>query len=892
MRKYIILLLALCLQLAARGQTAYYWFDNDRGSLQTATMTDGRLTVEVDLGGLTESLHALHIQVADGDGMLSAPVTRRFLKVPQTEGIDHVTLLCMIDGTLFSQEQVAMTGHQAGTIIDVSSLSQGLHQLLVLAVTPSGAVTPSYSTFFFRAPLESEVAAMRLYYTIDGDALQQQEAPRMADGFHIDVDVSTLSDGLHRLTYFLSNGVENTTTVHSAFFWKTPLGGNGITKYEYWLNDDDTDTQTVTLSERVTPLQLMQLLPVPSVPVRSSCFEFRVEQGQPVVYAKNDFHLRFTDVAGRFSMLSRQYVDESVRQEVTDATVLERNKTVSVAAPASNAIHWFTLQAEPGDSLRLQLSRAATLQLFAPSGAEVFSAQGASATSGAGIHAEENGTYYVALHDATATASTLNLTYEHIDRYAVLRQDIATVGNGGPSTITFYGNGFDELQSVELVQGTATIAAAETEADSKATVSVKWDFADVPLGQYMAVFHFADGDVTVENCISVEEPVPVSVSGKASYASLFLVSQGNTYNYKVKNHGNMTAYDMPMQLSVYATAPELLDRVSVDGTELTSFTVAETLPEGYVYGRCYVVKRSLRPNTAEPLAVKVMTSATGGIFVDMDGVGGPSEAVASLDPNDIYGYQDGEGDKTVRDGRVDVWYTIEFENDPAFATAPAHDIYVTDVLSPDLFDLSTFTPTRIKIGDREEVLSGEKNGVFTFTLQPRINAVAQVEWTLNETTGEVVWHISSLDPMTMEPATYVLDGVLPVNTDGQGIGQLSFDIQLKPNLPNGTEVPNKAVIVFDGNDPIETPTWTNVIESDVVAGDANGNGGVDIGDAVTIVNYLVGKESTTFVEKAADTNKNHQVDIGDAVTIVNFLVGKTASLSRSAKTTTDEREPQ
>jgi hypothetical protein len=105
-------------------------------------------------------------------------------------------------------------------------------------------------------------------------------------------------------------------------------------------------------------------------------------------------------------------------------------------------------------------------------------------------------------------------------------------------------------------------------------------------------------------------------------------------------------------------------------------------------------------------------------------------------------------------------------------------------------------------------------------------------------------------------------------------------------------VPNKAVIVFDGNDPIETPTWTNVIESDVVAGDANGNGGVDIGDAVTIVNYLVGKESTTFVEKAADTNKNHQVDIGDAVTIVNFLVGKTASLSRNTRPTTDEREPQ
>jgi hypothetical protein len=81
-------------------------------------------------------------------------------------------------------------------------------------------------------------------------------------------------------------------------------------------------------------------------------------------------------------------------------------------------------------------------------------------------------------------------------------------------------------------------------------------------------------------------------------------------------------------------------------------------------------------------------------------------------------------------------------------------------------------------------------------------------------------------------------------------------------------------------------------EEAYILGDVNGNGGVDIGDAVSIVNYLVGKESTNFVEKAADTNKNGGIDIGDAVTIVNFLVGKTSSLSRSIGVEQDEREPQ
>ena len=74
-------------------------------------------------------------------------------------------------------------------------------------------------------------------------------------------------------------------------------------------------------------------------------------------------------------------------------------------------------------------------------------------------------------------------------------------------------------------------------------------------------------------------------------------------------------------------------------------------------------------------------------------------------------------------------------------------------------------------------------------------------------------------------------------------------------------------------------------------GDVNGNGGIDIGDAVSIVNYLVGKQSETFIEKNADTNKNGGIDIGDAVTIVNILVGKDTSISHTIIEGND-REPQ
>ena len=68
-----------------------------------------------------------------------------------------------------------------------------------------------------------------------------------------------------------------------------------------------------------------------------------------------------------------------------------------------------------------------------------------------------------------------------------------------------------------------------------------------------------------------------------------------------------------------------------------------------------------------------------------------------------------------------------------------------------------------------------------------------------------------------------------------------------------------------------------------VKGDVNGDGEVDIADAVCIVNHVVGKPNTTFNASAADVNGDGDIDIADAVRIVNLVVGKIQSLSRSSR---------
>lgn len=196
--------------------------------------------------------------------------------------------------------------------------------------------------------------------------------------------------------------------------------------------------------------------------------------------------------------------------------------------------------------------------------------------------------------------------------------------------------------------------------------------------------------------------------------------------------------------------------------------------------------------------------------------GGRTPIMTSYDPNDIYGYLSPTGTLHIADSIKNVNYRIEFENDTAFATASAHVVEIKDTLDRRFFDLDTFSPTSIKIGNKVEYLDGNPNFVKTIDMRPSINTIAQVEGKYDTNRGIATWTFTSLDPMTMEPTDDISQGFLPVNYDGEsGTGEVSFEISLKSNLTNDTKIPNRASIVFDINEPILTPTWTNIM--DVVA---------------------------------------------------------------------------
>ena len=147
--------------------------------------------------------------------------------------------------------------------------------------------------------------------------------------------------------------------------------------------------------------------------------------------------------------------------------------------------------------------------------------------------------------------------------------------------------------------------------------------------------------------------------------------------------------------------------------------------------------------------------------------------VVACDPNEKIG-PSGYGESNFISKAGNMNYTILFENKKE-ATAPAYRIQVVDTLS------EAFDPETVKFESTSH--SG-----------PNYN------WKTERNGNILKWDIEGIE--------------LPPNvTPPEGEGFVSFSVNLKKGLLSGTEIANRATIIFDMNPPIATNTWINVLDT-------------------------------------------------------------------------------
>jgi len=193
---------------------------------------------------------------------------------------------------------------------------------------------------------------------------------------------------------------------------------------------------------------------------------------------------------------------------------------------------------------------------------------------------------------------------------------------------------------------------------------------------------------------------------------------------------------------------------------------------------------------------------------------GTTEALVNRDPNEKRGPA-GTGDDRMVPPGVPLPYTVRFENLPE-ATASVRVVTVRDPLAPD-FDWRTLRLGMITIGDT--VIEVPEGRAFYTTRVRHGDWDVGIDAGLDVTTGTVHWYFRTIDPATGEPPTGAGDGFLPPE-DGTGSGQgsVTFFVEAKSGLPEGTEVRNTATIVFDANEPITTNEVVNVVAPHGITG--------------------------------------------------------------------------
>ena len=187
--------------------------------------------------------------------------------------------------------------------------------------------------------------------------------------------------------------------------------------------------------------------------------------------------------------------------------------------------------------------------------------------------------------------------------------------------------------------------------------------------------------------------------------------------------------------------------------------------------------------------------------------------VMSIDPNEKYGSR-GFGEEQYISRQEPLRYSIFFEN-LATATAPAQEVIVTDQLDLEKVDINTLSLGPITFGDKFITPPpGKRTFSSDVDLRPDNDLIVRVAASLDSKTGLLTWRLTSIDLETGELPNDPLVGFLPPNVNPpEGDGSVLFSVMPKKDLITGWAIRNSASIVFDTNEPIDTPAWLNTIDS-------------------------------------------------------------------------------
>ena len=185
----------------------------------------------------------------------------------------------------------------------------------------------------------------------------------------------------------------------------------------------------------------------------------------------------------------------------------------------------------------------------------------------------------------------------------------------------------------------------------------------------------------------------------------------------------------------------------------------------------------------------------------------------SQDPNELDGPL-GYGDDHYVSIADRMHYTILFENDPDFATAPASRVRVTYPI-PSQQSIASVRLADFGFGS---FVFNVPNNTTSYTkrldVSDSLGVWVDVTAGIDMANNQIFWIFQSVDPATgFEPASSQMGFLLVNDSLHHGEGYVSFSVLPKNNLASGDTVSVDATIVFDDNTAINTNAWKNTFDA-------------------------------------------------------------------------------
>ena len=361
-------LLALLCCIVVTAQTTSvteceYWIDQQFDSRQTANMSAGELTTQLDMSALPLGLHSLAIRTGTSDGRWS-PVLVKFFLVPQPGSTQENNLAgyeYWIDGNYDKKVSGTFsTGGIVTTDLDMSSLPIGLHSISFRALDDNGHVSSVLVKYFLvpenTSTTENSIAGYRYWFDKDMENIVEGEMTSSGT-IATDIDVSALNAGLHLFNYQVKDAIGKYSATMMSFFTVPEQGGLGdkIVAYDYWFNNNPrkrvevTPTATLELNDIVIDMEGVEPETVPAD------YVFNSETKQVVFTFDVEFGLQVFNDLGTGS----EAVTQTVGYEFTiDPLFVALTNEVSntKTAPQGGQVLGFSYAGAVGDSLHWEIT--------------------------------------------------------------------------------------------------------------------------------------------------------------------------------------------------------------------------------------------------------------------------------------------------------------------------------------------------------------------------------------------------------------------------------------------------------------------------------------------------------------------------------------------------------